>query len=173
MNATVDLSAHELETLADHEAEFARALRRPVSAPPTGFPAVVTAVLHGFDVIERALVSGIAAMPGQVVVACSMVSLRREMIGATVALGFVEGDPRQPLILGVITSTPFAPSSSVTARIDGEERIVLRADREIVLQCGESSITLTRAGKVLIKGNYVLSQSRGCNKIKGASVDIN
>jgi hypothetical protein len=41
------------------------------------------------------------------------------------------------------------------------------------LRCGESSIVLTRAGKVLIKGNYVLSRSRGANRIKGAYVDIN
>ena len=42
-----------------------------------------------------------------------------------------------------------------------------------MLRCGDASITLTRAGKVLIKENYVLSRSRGCNKIKGAAVDIN
>ena len=50
---------------------------------------------------------------------------------------------------------------------------MLTAEREIVLKCGEASITLTRAGKVLIKGTYVLSRSSGYNKIKGAAVDIN
>jgi uncharacterized protein (DUF2345 family) len=54
-----------------------------------------------------------------------------------------------------------------------DQRIVLSAEREITLQCGEASITLTRAGKVLIKGTYVLSRSSGYNKIKGAAVDIN
>jgi hypothetical protein len=55
---------------------------------------------------------------------------------------------------------------------DGE-RQVITAEREIVLKCGHASITLTRAGKVIIKGTYVLSRSSGYNKIKGAAIDIN
>jgi uncharacterized protein (DUF2345 family) len=65
-----------------------------------------------------------------------------------------------------------APSQPVSIRAD-DERFVVSAEREIVLQCGDASITLTRAGKVLIKGTYVLSRSSGYNKIKGAAVDIN
>ena len=53
------------------------------------------------------------------------------------------------------------------------DRFVVSAEREIVLQCGDASITLTRAGKVLIRGNYVLSQATGYNRIKGAAIDIN
>ena len=64
------------------------------------------------------------------------------------------------------------PEPLVTAQVD-DQRVVLTAEREIVLRCGEASITLTRAGKVLIKGTYVLSRSSGYNKIKGAAVDIN
>ncbi len=55
---------------------------------------------------------------------------------------------------------------------DGE-RVLVTAEREIVLRCGEASLTLTRAGKVLIKGKYIVSRSSGYNKIKGAAVDIN
>ena len=47
------------------------------------------------------------------------------------------------------------------------------AESEIVLRCGEASITLTRAGKVLIRGTYLLSRSSGVNRIKGGSVQIN
>ena len=36
-----------------------------------------------------------------------------------------------------------------------------------------SGITLTRAGKVLITGGYVSSRSKGVNRVKGASVQIN
>jgi hypothetical protein len=50
---------------------------------------------------------------------------------------------------------------------------VIEAEREIILKCGEASITLTRAGKVIIRGNYILSRSTGYNKIKGAAIDIN
>ena len=45
--------------------------------------------------------------------------------------------------------------------------------RQDAARCGDASITLTRAGKVIIKGNYILSRSSGYNKIKGAAVDIN
>ena len=37
----------------------------------------------------------------------------------------------------------------------------------------EPDITLTRSGKIIIKGSYIVSHSTGCNKIKGAAVDIN
>ena len=57
-------------------------------------------------------------------------------------------------------------------KADGE-RIVLSAEKEIVLQCGEASITLTRAGKIIIRGAYVSSRSTGVNRIQGGSVEIN
>lgn len=56
--------------------------------------------------------------------------------------------------------------------VDGE-RIVLSAEKEIVLQCGEASITLTRSGKIIIRGAYVSSRSTGVNRIQGGSVEIN
>ena len=58
------------------------------------------------------------------------------------------------------------------AHIDGE-RLEFSAEREIVLRCGKASITLTREGKVLIKGAYLSSRSSGVNRIKGGSVQIN
>jgi hypothetical protein len=41
------------------------------------------------------------------------------------------------------------------------------------LQCGKASITLTRAGKVLINGAYVSSRSSGVNRLKGGSIQLN
>ena len=57
-------------------------------------------------------------------------------------------------------------------QIDGD-RLTLSAEREIVLKCGKSSITLTRAGKVILKGAYVSTHSTGVNRLKGGSVQIN
>jgi len=51
--------------------------------------------------------------------------------------------------------------------------ITFTAEQEICLRCGEASITLTRAGKVLIKGSYLLSRSTGPNRIKGGSIQLN
>jgi hypothetical protein len=55
---------------------------------------------------------------------------------------------------------------------DGE-RMIVSAKEQLVLRCGKASITLTKAGKVLIKGSYLLSRSSGVNRIKGGSVQLN
>jgi hypothetical protein len=97
--------------------------------------------------------------------------------GRDVVLVFERGDPLKPIILGVLESPSRQdPETSrvppAEASVDGE-RLVLTARKEVVLRCGEASITLTRAGKILIRGAYVLSRSAGANQIKGASVQIN
>ena len=56
--------------------------------------------------------------------------------------------------------------------IDGK-RIVLEGREEVVIKCGEASITLTKAGKILIRGNYVLNRASGVNRILGGSVQVN
>jgi hypothetical protein len=52
-------------------------------------------------------------------------------------------------------------------------RMVVSAKEQMVLQCGKASITLTKAGKVLIQGSYVSSRSTGVNRVKGGSVHLN
>jgi hypothetical protein len=69
-------------------------------------------------------------------------------------------------------ATPAPPTEEAQATAI-PERIELVAEREIVLRCGEASITLTRAGKIILRGTYVLSRSSGVNKIKGESIQIN
>lgn len=59
-----------------------------------------------------------------------------------------------------------------TVHIDGK-RVVLEGQEEVVLKCGEASITLTRNGKVVIRGKYLLSRSSGVNRILGGSVQVN
>ncbi|MHB8747062.1 MAG: DUF6484 domain-containing protein [Gammaproteobacteria bacterium] len=160
---------------------FAELTRRPalISGAPSVLQAdVIVARFAGFDLQDQPLVADLALLPGQIVAARSTIELRREMIGAQVVLVFEGGKPEQPIILGVIrtqkdaASASPAASSQIRAQID-DERVVLTAEREIVLRCGDASITLTRAGKVIIKGNYILSRSTGYNKIKGAAIDIN
>jgi hypothetical protein len=102
--------------------------------------------------------------------------------GREVLLAFENNDPKHPVIVDTIYSlieeiseTTFSPSvvdEPQEVTVNGK-RICIDADCEIVLKCGKSSITLTRAGKVIIKGEYVLSQSSGENRIRGGSVAIN
>ncbi len=55
---------------------------------------------------------------------------------------------------------------------DGQ-RMVVSAKEQLVLRCGQASITLTKAGKVLIDGTHVLSRASGVNRVKGGSVQLN
>jgi hypothetical protein len=138
--------------------------------------AVLTARLHAFDLRDAPVLGGFACAPGELIAARSAVPLRHDQIGATVMVLHEEGDWARPIVVGVLQEGPLGTSPAVPARFDVQadgERLTLSAEREIVLRCGESSITLTRSGKVVIKGSYVLSRSTGYNKIKGAAVDIN
>ncbi len=151
--------------------------QRPVWPSPVPLPAPVIARLHGFDLLDIPQVDAIAACPGRVIAARSTVALRRAMIGREVLVLFEQADVERPIIIGVIEPQALQdqaapPSLAVQVHADGE-RHVIEAEREIVLRCGEASITLTRAGKVIIRGAYILSRSTGYNKIKGAAIDIN
>ncbi len=98
-------------------------------------------------------------------------------VGREALLLFENNDPAKPIVIGLLEPTGTnAPANSeaqpVTASLDGEQ-ITLTAKHEIVLRCGKASITLTKAGKILIRGAYLLSRSSGVNRIKGGSVQIN
>ncbi|MFT7774177.1 DUF6484 domain-containing protein [Roseateles sp.] len=166
-----------VETAVD---DFDALERRDMSSslhmsPAMPYAAPAIARLRGFDLLEQPLIHALAAHPGEVLACRSTVVLRQAMVGRDVLVLFEGGDTRKPIIVGLIEPAalqPAAPSPS-TIQVDGSERQLIEAEREIVLRCGDASITLTRAGKVIIKGNYVLSRSTGYNKIKGAAVDIN
>lgn len=104
------------------------------------------------------------------VVAKSTIPVEVDMIGEEVALVFEQGDPCKPIILGRMWSP--RQHSYVEAHAD-RKRVVVEAEKEIVLKCGDASLTLTRAGKIILRGKYVLSRSSGVNRIKGGSVQIN
>ena len=56
---------------------------------------------------------------------------------------------------------------------DEPDELVFSARRQITIRCGESSITLTAAGKIILRGKYIVSRSSGVQRIKGGSVQIN
>ena len=56
--------------------------------------------------------------------------------------------------------------------VDGET-LSLRAERQIELRCGKSSLLLRADGRVVLSGTYVVSTSRGPNKVRGATISLN
>lgn len=143
----------------------------PVGIPPWmkwGSGPVTLARFEGFDDQDRFLVGLSPSEPPTA--AASVVALSADDAGVQVVIALQDGDARRPIILGRLQER--CPSQGPAVTTDAE-RLVFKAEREIELRCGDASIVLTRAGKVLIKGAYVLTRSSGANRIKGAYVDIN
>jgi hypothetical protein len=114
---------------------------------------------------------GGAALPAR-----TIPDVRGAHIGGEVLLMFDGGDPERPVIIGCLREDRAWPLDEAPAQVEADadgERLVVTAKEEIVLRCGHASITLTKAGKVLISGTYVSSRSSGVNRIKGGSVQLN
>ena len=122
----------------------------------------------------------LVAFPGNpdetAIAARSTTQMQSEDIGCEVALLFEGGNLSLPLIIGKIQHAEdnqlIQENEPATAELDGES-IVLSARQNITLKCGKASITLTKSGKVILRGAYLLSRSSGVNRIKGGSVQIN
>lgn len=114
---------------------------------------------------------GTSALAGR-----STIDLQGHHIGQPVVLSFENADPLRPIVMGVLRGAGAWPLADAPAQVEVDAdgmRLVVNAKEQLVLRCGKASITLTKAGKVLIEGDYVLSRSRGVNRIKGGSVQLN
>lgn len=157
---------------------------------------IIIGVLTGINEQGQPLVNFQESITDTPVIGLSTVSLNQQQIGRQVALLFAEGNPEKPVIMGLIHSALDAmienfempvedevtpgearDTTETVAQIDDVtldgKRVVLEGKEEIVLKCGDASITLTKAGKILIRGKYLLSRSTGVNRILGGSVQVN
>jgi hypothetical protein len=138
---------------------------------------------------ERALMVDFLDNPEGPLPARSTVPLDSRAIDAVVAsrqsvvLIFDEGDSRLPIIVGFLQETSPSPltdalldeslrSEALEVRVDGK-RVVLEGRDEVVLRCGDSSITMRSNGQILIRGQRVETRASGTNRIKGGNVQIN
>ncbi|MBJ6761923.1 hypothetical protein JGU66_14205 [Myxococcaceae bacterium JPH2] len=116
-----------------------------------------------------------------------------------VVLFFEKGDPSCPLLVAIArdsnvpsfleqlleeagrpgdlkTPSPVEPSPAAVVKAKNavpEERVVLGAQRELVLQVGEASITLRRDGTILLRGVRVESRASGLQLIRGGKIELN
>ena len=104
---------------------------------------------------------GIPGQPGSAAIAARSVwTFHGAHIGKPVVLVFEGGDLGVPIVLGVVRAAEETwPLENQKPGQVGVRRTasVSRSpeEEELVLRCGEASITLTKAGKVLIHGHYV------------------
>jgi len=162
---------------------------------------IIIGVFSGLNDQGKPLVNFAYNRASHPIVAITSVLLNQQQTDRQVALMFEEGNIKKPIIMGVIhnqlddildnfefsahenleeensilTSENLnndLPEKTEDAYLDGK-RVVLEGKEEIVLKCGEASITLTKAGKILIRGKYLLNRSTGVNRIMGGSVQVN
>lgn len=138
------------------------------SKEPARIDGIVVGTLSGFDDNGQPCVA-FPSRDAEALPARSTVTLTPGDRWREVAIMFEGGDPRKPIVIGLIHHPVPAPIEVVR----DQEKLVLTAEQEIELRCGKSSITLTKAGKIILRGEYLLSRSAGVNRIKGGSVQIN
>jgi len=139
-----------------------------VLAPPAKEPRTIEGVLVGRLVSVDPPRVVFAGSDAEGVLARAMSAALE--VGAEVALLFEAGDSTRPVILGPMAKA--AKSAPIEIEADGE-KVEVEAKEQLVLRCGEASITLTKEGKILLRGVYISSRAAGVHRIQGGSVEIN
>jgi Domain of unknown function (DUF6484) len=148
---------------------------------PSGNEKRINGIVVGRIIVAEEATAPMVDFPGNssgtAIKALATVAIGRGDKNRDVALAFVNGEWNKPVIIGfmhVPSVMPQAPDASKTVKVESDgETVTISAEKEIVLKCGESSITLTKAGKVLVNGTYISSRSKGVNRMRGGSVLLN
>jgi hypothetical protein len=118
-----------------------------------------------------------AGQPGTAAVAArTTIDLHGAHVGRPAVLLFEDGDPARPVVVGCLREPNVGSVTDAPGQVEVDadgERMIVSAKQQLVLRCGKASITLTKAGKVLIQGAYVSNRSSGVLRLKGGSVQIN
>jgi len=142
---------------------------------PAAIPGVVVASVEGAAPDGRPLVR-CGHIAEQVLPASTIWAERRHdwssCKGLRAIIGFEDGDESKPVLLGLLDPPRDAdtaePAGGVKPRV-----LRIESEQELILECGKAKIALRADGRIVILGGYVLSRSKGVNKIKGGSVQIN
>jgi len=162
---SIDPKGRPLVAFAGNTSDLPVAVKSTVAIAPDAVGSEVALLFEGGDVSCPIMIGVVQS------------HLVEPLVRPTTALrpDVSDADAQQP---GPGLATPSnVHEASITEEspellVDGK-RIQLTARQEIVLRCGKASITMTGAGKVIIRGAYVSTLSSGANRIKGGSVQIN
>lgn len=101
---------------------------------------------------------------------CALHALRE---GEQVAVMFEQGDTSRALVLGPMAGAPAQAQVPAHEALIDKQRILIEAEQEIELRCGEAAIILTRDGRILLRGSDITSYASTTQRIRGGSVQIN
>ena len=160
--------------------ELLDTLIRGTSAPGVSDPAIPGVVVGKLIGIGEGGNIPLIYYPGQpgteALPARSVVDLRGAHVGRQIVLVFESGDSTKPIIIGVLRESdgwPLAdPPGQVEVDADGQ-RLIVDAKEQLVLNCGKASLTLRRDGRIEIRGETIVSQAAGANRVRGGSVELN
>lgn len=161
-------------TVQTAEASFEDLLTR--AAAPT------TSLIHGVVVADL-----LALLPdGSVriavptfalheLIARPICALNTLQVGQQVAVMFEQGDTSRALVMGPMAqpapvNTHLAPAREITVN---QRRVIIEADEELELRCGEACIILTADGRIVSQANYITSHASVTQRLQGAAVQIN
>jgi hypothetical protein len=117
------------------------------------------------------------AIPGsadEALPARSLCAISAEHRGQQCALLFENGDPRAPLILGLLQHPVLSLQGDIEqARQSADGELHLHARHAIELHCGEASFRMSADGRIELRGSTLVSHATGLNRIRGASVKLN
>ncbi|ALN58678.1 hypothetical protein GLE_3332 [Lysobacter enzymogenes] len=147
----------------EYDADTASPLLAATAPAPLPAGAIVVGRVARVDADKTVWVAH-AALPGRIQPARCAIEVHEEYAGREVVLAFEHCDPRRPIVLGLV----WQPEAAAPL-----ERVEICAGQEVVVRCGEASVTLTADGKILLRGAYISSHAKGTNRLKGGSVRMN
>lgn len=106
------------------------------------------------------------------VCAGATVSLSARDAGRAVTVAFLGGDAERPIVTGLLQATGEPRERPAKLELDAKE-LELVADKQITLRCGKSSIVLTQDGRIVIRGEHLLSRATSVNRIRGGTIQLN
>lgn len=167
-----------LGVLTDFDSHGRPLVKFPQCQDPNGYPAITTVTAVRADIgrqVALLFANGDVTQPIMLgLIYSPLYQLLDTYMASTTSASSSDSDVEvfEEASLTQVAKPDAIPLAADSVRVDGK-RVVIEGEEEVVLMCGESSISLKRNGKITIRGKYLLSRASGVNRILGGSVEVN